>query len=384
MLPKRTSVRLVSQKNINLDIVRLVCLTLLIIGIAFRFISLEQTVYSDTIQSLASEQLHHPPFYVLLVRQWTSWFGGTIAISRLLPGLLSLLSLPLLYALALELFGSPLTALFSTVLLAISPLEIFFAQTNAVYSLLSVVIIGSSGLLIRALRRFSWLDWITYGISVALGLYTHSLFGLTILVQGSYVLFLRLGRFPNRSLVRRRLFRKPFERFLVAMAIALLLYLPWLVVLIRNREQLLVSLTAVTATSTSILELLRDWYLNFTALFINLEFGLNEPFTYFLRLPIVLFLALALDTLRRRALWPGWLFVITSFGVPFFGLVLVDLLLSSNLSAMRSNLLPCYPAIYLMMGFWLTELVREGRRFWQGAIAIIALGAITSNLLNVL
>jgi uncharacterized membrane protein len=420
---------MVSQKNINLDIVRLVCLTLLIIGIIFRFTNLglkiywhdevytsmraagytveeinqdlfqdrlvpaselrqfielkPDSTYRDTIRSLATEDPQHPPLYFLMARAWMQWFGDAIATSRLLPAIISLLSLPLMYALAMELFGSPLTALFSTALLASSPFDILFAQTARQYSLLTAVTIGSSWLLIRALRRFAWSDWILYGLSVAIGLYTHPLFGLTMLAHGGYVLFLRIGRFPTPSLKRRQPFRKPFSRFLVATAIALLLYTPWIIVLVGNLGRASAT-TDWTRAEVSLLYLAKLWYLSFTSLFIDLDFGFNEPFTYLLRLPILLFLILALDTLRRRALWPGWLFVITTIGIPFLTLALPDLILGGKRSAVSRYLIACYPGVQLMMGFWLADLVRSGRRLWQGAIALIAAGAIASSTVSAL
>lgn len=128
---------------------------------------------ADTVHSLMVEDPQHPPLYFVMARYWMQQFGSSIAASRLLPALMSLLSLPLMYGLAMELFASSSTALLATAFLALSPFDILFAQTARQYSLLTVVILGSSWLLLRAMRQSTGRCWAGYGLSVALGLYTH-------------------------------------------------------------------------------------------------------------------------------------------------------------------------------------------------------------------
>ena len=67
----------------------------------------------------------------------------------MLPVLISLISLPLMYGLGMELFGQRSVAWLATALLALSPVDILFAQTARQYSLLTLSVIGSSWLLLR-------------------------------------------------------------------------------------------------------------------------------------------------------------------------------------------------------------------------------------------
>ncbi|MGB7709146.1 MAG: hypothetical protein WBL95_06335 [Microcoleus sp.] len=53
---------------------------------------------ADTIHALALEDPQHPPLYFLMARFWMQKFGSSLTATRSLPALLSLLSLPLMYA----------------------------------------------------------------------------------------------------------------------------------------------------------------------------------------------------------------------------------------------------------------------------------------------
>ena len=122
---------------------------------------------TDTIHSLALEDPQHPPLYFLMARIWMQEFGSSLTASRTWPAILSLLSLPLMYALAQELFASNLTSLLATAILALSPFDILFAQTARQYSLLTAIVIGSSLLLLRAVRLQNLSNWVLYALSIA-------------------------------------------------------------------------------------------------------------------------------------------------------------------------------------------------------------------------
>src|SRR4028118_195437 len=160
---------------------------------------------ADTIRSLALEDPQHPPLYFLMARWWMQQFGSSLTASRSLPAILSLLSLPLMYALAQELFASNLTALLATALFALSPFDILFAQTARQYSLLTATVIGSSWLLLRAVRLRDWQNWACYSLAIVLGFYTHPFFSLTLIGHGvfiiSYWLFVKKINFPGTVII---------------------------------------------------------------------------------------------------------------------------------------------------------------------------------------
>jgi len=323
----------------------------------------------DTVRSLAVEDPQHPPLYFLLTRVWMqvldqplkSLFHSSLTTQRSLPALISLLALPAMYALAWKLFASPAVALLATTLLALSPFDLLFAQTARQYSLLTVMVILSHVLLLRALqpskqrsanragkrnRLQSVSDWGLYALAVCLGLYTQPLFALTIAGHAVYV---GLVTHPNRS---PQWFRSLW-RWSLAVLTAVLLYSPWLVVMLGHRERVAAT-TDWTRVSPGLLYLLKLWLLSFTSLFFDLDFGFENPVTFLLRLPILVLIGLSLYSLWRQTDRKTWLFILTSIAVPFVLLALPDLVLGGKRSAISRYLIPCYPSIQLAVAYFLS------------------------------
>lgn len=349
----------------------------------------------DTIQSLAIEDPQHPPFYFLMARSWMQIFGSSITASRSLPALLSLLSLPLMYVLGVEVFASPLAALLATALLALSPFDILFSQIARQYSFLTCTVIGSSLLLLRALRLPTWKNWGLYTLVTALGLYTHVLFSLTLIAQGAYVLLLQIfngSRNPvrdissniiqplsieNSPLTQPITLKCHIAKFFVSVAIALVLYSPWLVVLIVNYHRMR-EVTGWTAYSLNIKLLIKLWTLSFTCLFLDLDFGIDSLWTYLLRLPVFLLIFAAIYTVCRRTNRRTGLFIATSIFVPFFLLALPDLILGGKRSSVTRYLISCFPGIQLAVGYFLSKKILNGKWIWRGVLALLITGSIAS------
>ncbi|UBF25551.1 glycosyltransferase family 39 protein [Kovacikia minuta CCNUW1] len=323
----------------------------------------------DTIQSLAKEDPQHPPLYFAMARVWMQWFGSSLTASRLLPALLSLLALPFMYALALELFASHEIALLATTLLALSPFDVLFAQTARQYGLLTVFVIASQWLLLRAMRGNAqkqnsrsirkqiswgvWQNWGWYALSVTLGLYTHPFFGLTVIAQAVYLgLEALLGFYPQ--IFRRASYTSAgtnLRNFCLAIALALLLYSPWLYVLVTNRQRAMAT-TDWAKFFPGIGVLLNQWMLSFTALFIDL-YANSRPVELLLRIPIVILILVSIYAVCRRCDRSIWLLILTSILVPFLLLLLPDLLLGGKRSTVSRYLISCYPGIQLSVAYFL-------------------------------
>jgi uncharacterized membrane protein len=411
------------KKNIN-SIIKLILLVVIILGVAFRLINLDRKVYwhdevytsmraagytrqeidqelfqnrmfaaaelqkfqqikpgsteADTVRSLQLEDPQHPPLYFLIARLWMQLFGGSVTASRLLPALLSLVSLPLMYKLAIELIGSRQVAWMATALLALSPFDILFAQTARQYGLLTTLVIGSSLSLLQALRLSTWQRWGMYAIAVAMGLYTHPFFVLTLVGHGVFVL---LGR---RNVETNRWITPPLSKgirrwpaFGGAVAIGLFLYLPWIGVLLNNSQRA----TATTDWATvaqPFSYLAKLWTLSFTSLFFDLDFGFNNPVTFLLRLPFVLLILMSFSVLCRNTPRRTWLFVLTSVLVPFLLLAIPDLALGGKRSAVSRYLISCYPGIQLAVAYLLVRGLATGKQFWRGAGAVILTASLIS------
>ncbi|MEG4347894.1 glycosyltransferase family 39 protein [Microcoleus sp. A003_D6] len=327
---------------------------------------------ADTIRSLALEDPQHPPLYFLMARLWMQQFGSSLTASRTLPALLSLLSLPLMYALTKELFASNLTATLATALLALSPFDILFAQTARQYSLLTVIVIGSSWLLLRAVRLRDWQNWVSYSLVSALGFYTHPFFSLTLAGHGVFVISYWL--FVKKREVEGHVTN---SLFFLAVTAALILYLPWIYVLATNLERASAT-TDWTRVSPGLLYLVKLWTLSFTALFFDFDFGFDNIWTYLLRLPFVLLIAAAIYKICRRASSSTWLFILTSIFVPFLILALPDIILGGKRSAVSRYLISCFPGVQLAVACLLASNVKTQQRFWQVILALVFTASIAS------
>jgi uncharacterized membrane protein len=340
---------------------------------------------ADTIRSLAVEDPQHPPLYFLMARFWMQVFGSSRTASRTLPALLSLLALVSMYALGRELFASRLVALLTTALLAISPFDILFAQIARQYSFLTVCVIASSFFLLRALRLPTWYNWGLYALVVTLGLYSQPFFGLTLSGHIVYVLLMHLlGKNPqmraddsenllgnkNKFSISNLIF------FGLAIATSLILYSPWLFVLKSNYQRILDTTSWVKGGD--IVYRVKLWILSFSALFLDLDFGFNNIWTFIPRLLILLLIAAAIFQVCHHTSRETWLFILTAIFVPFLMLAVSDFLLETQRSAVSRYLISCFPGVQLAVGYLLATKILSRQRFWRGVMVVLISCSVAS------
>lgn len=155
----------------------------------------------------------HPPLFYVLCHLL---FG--VNASPLMPRLVSLVAgtllIPLVYFLGRRLL-SPTAGLLAALLIAISPLAIWYSQDGRAYALASLLVAASYLLLLRAIDGRSRADWTLYCLCVLACLYTEY---TTIFALVPHVFFLRRAR-----------------RELTFAGLAVFVgYLPWLSVLLHN------------------------------------------------------------------------------------------------------------------------------------------------------
>ena len=327
---------------------------------------------ADTIRSLALEDPQHPPLYFLMARWWMQQFGSSLTASRSLPAILSLLSLPLMYALAQELFASNFAALLATAFFALSPFDILFAQTARQYSLLTATVIGSSWLLLRAVRLRALPNWACYSLAIALGLYTHPFFSLTLIGHGVFIIAYWL--FVKKTKLRGHVTN---SQFFLAVTAALILHIPWIYVLASNLGRASAT-TDWRRASPGLLYLVKFWTLSFTALFFDFDFGFDNIWTYLLRLPFLLLIAAAIYKICRQTSSSTWLFILTSIFVPFLLLALPDIILGGKRSAVSRYLISCFPGVQLAVAYLLASNVKNQQRFWQAILALVFTASVAS------
>lgn len=157
----------------------------------------------------------HPLGYYTLLWMWMNVFGRSVLAVRFFSVIINLISLTLVYLIALNLFNEK-TAVTAVVLVSILPFQVHFAQEIRMYSMLSLWLLIATFSFLRG-RTGNWKWWILFGISSALAQYTHNLGAI-------YLIPLALTPIIQKDI-------KTLKSVSLASIFAVILYLPWLIYL---------------------------------------------------------------------------------------------------------------------------------------------------------
>jgi|GEM_PF-1208776 len=108
----------------------------------------------------------HPPFHFMLLHYWMDIFGTAEAVVRLPSVIASVLNVLLLFWLAYRLLG-PRAALLAAGLLALSPLDIWYAQEARMY----IFVTTAALLMALGLERDDWWGGLLLFLGLGFGLY---------------------------------------------------------------------------------------------------------------------------------------------------------------------------------------------------------------------
>lgn len=170
----------------------------------------------------------HPPLYYLLLHLWIKLFGGTPGAVRMLSVVFSVLTVTVVYHLALELF-SRRAALFAALFTALSPLQVFYAQETRMYAQLTFFAASSVFCFVCWMKEGSRLYSVLYLISTALLLYTH--------IYAAFVVMAEFLYFVQLHFTARAKFRERVREWLVLQLITGLLFLPWALVIFQQASR---------------------------------------------------------------------------------------------------------------------------------------------------
>lgn len=192
----------------------------------------------------------HPPFYFLLLKGWTTAWGDSDVVLRLLSCLVGVLLIPVMYAWGSELCqwvppqlnGSdraPLVGLAAAAIVACNPLQVHLSQQVRGYSLASLLAAASGCILLKALRasRLESALWLGWAATAVLLCYTHNLGPVTVAAEVLFAVRVCWLQFvamsPNADGVAPSLRSSPLgsRRFLMPLLAAMLVaiaYVPWL------------------------------------------------------------------------------------------------------------------------------------------------------------
>ncbi len=336
----------------------------------------------DTVKSLKLEDPHHPPLYYVMARFWAQVFGSSVAAMRSLPALFSLLALPCIYWLCLELGESPLVGWIAVALVAISPFHVLYAQEARPYSLWTVTILLSSAALLRAMRLKTKVSWVLYAVTLVTGLYTFLFSGLVAFGHGIYI-----------AIIEKFRLSKTLTAYLLATSLSVVAFIPWLWVLITNLSQAKSATDWTVTAKLTLSQLFLSWAEILRLIFFDLQHDLLDWSIYRFFLKICDFLVLvlvgySLYYLYRKTSKEIWLFIFTLIGITALFLILPDLILGGFRSLVARYLIPCYLGVQLTTAYLLatkqTDIFsnNQQKKLWQLIMAVIFSGSILCCVVN--
>ena len=336
----------------------------------YQHINLDRGV-ADTVNYLITSDPQHPPLYYVMVRLWAQVFGDSPAGVRSLSAIISLLIFPTVYWLCLELFDSAVVGWLAMALIAVSPLQLYFAQEARQYTLWMVEILGSSAALLRAMKQENKINWALYSLSLVLGLYTHLFTFLIMISHGIYVIIQQQFHFT-----------KTFINYLISTIAAFLIFLPWLLVFITHLQ------TALALTSgfgikyiNNPFELIAIFLDRVTRIFFDLNFTTSiilarftdEGSLYYSITSLILSLILiiySLFLLVRNYQNKAYLFIFLLGGFPSLLLMVYDITSGGSRSLQVRYQLPLYLCLEITVAYLLSfafQILQE--QLWRRKIA---------------
>ena len=322
--------------------------------------------WGDTWSALVSHP-EHPPLFYVLERLWVGIWGPSVTSFRALAIVFGLGLLPLTYWICQQLWQDHWAGLIGTGLMALSPIQLLYAQEAREYSLWACLILLTNGCLLRALRssnhRYSssavvvhspktvaLRQWGLYTVTMVMMLYTTLLSIFVIAAHSLYVLI-------SGS-------RQHWQRFAIALGGAFFIFMPWMVVILNNRAKL-ESVTEWTSFRQPLGQLVKFWGLHLSSTVVDLGLPLEHPYTYGVPLIVLILLVMALWQLLLVTPPPTLAFCVITLMVPALGLILPDLINGGQLSVSTRYFMPSLLTVTLILAGWLRQLILSDRRFYR-------------------
>ncbi|GAA6619539.1 glycosyltransferase family 39 protein [Scytonema sp. NUACC26] len=332
----------------------------------------------DTLKSLAIDDPQRPPLYYLLIQVWSQLFGTSVTAIRSFSATVSLLVFPCLYWLCRELFIVPLSVPYVAIALAtISPIHLVYAQEAQEYILWLVTILASSASLLRALRlettgeykRDYIYVWGLYTVTLALSLYTSLLSGFIAVAHGIYVTATAEFRWTQTV-----------KAYTLASLSGFCSFIPWILIILTNFFQF--HQTTWTSSKLPLFALFQTWLIQLSRIFFDLDFGLENPFSYLVTSIFFTGIGYSIYILCLTTHPKIWLFIVLLIAVPAIPLMLPDLMFGGIRSTAEQYLMPTYVGIQLAVAYLLATQLYNGnilrRRIWEMIFIVIILSGFIS------
>ena len=328
----------------------------------YQRINPEKSVF-DTVKGLALEESQLTPLYFVAARFWVQLFGDSIAVTRSLSAVFSVLALPCMYWLCLELFESSVTAWLAVAIIAVSPFQIVYAQEARPYSLFVMLILLSSAVLLRAMRLKTNSSWGIYAVTLVLGFYSHLLFGIVARGHGIYVVIIEKFRF-NKNVIG----------YWLALIAGLIALSPWIIAFLRNFGNA-TDKTSWLSLRRPVSELMKNLVLNISNQFFDVGFYWKLPRPYLIyTLPVILIILIRVGfsfyLLVNKKKIRVWLFVVTLTFVIVGIFLPADLIRGGIRSINTRYLIPCYLGIQISVAYLFTQVQStiQLQKLWRIAL----------------
>ncbi|MHC5938990.1 glycosyltransferase family 39 protein [Nostoc sp.] len=330
----------------------------------------------DVAASLAKEDPQHPPLYYGLLHFWFHSIGSSVALARLLPALLSLIAFPCTYWLCQELFvetgifADNLPTWLTIGLIAVSPFHVLYSQESREYSLWTGTTLLSTAALLWAIRLKTRTSWGIYTLTLVINLYTFLLAGLVAIAHGLYVILIygfRQG--------------KILKAYLVASLLGFMIFLPWAWILIINQSQAKKDLDWTFIYHLKNSELKDIWIQHLGRIFFDLN---QEPWDFYVHRVLLVLVVYAFYYLCRQTPISVWLLIILLTGVSTLPLMVPDLIFGGMRSVIARYMIPSLLGVELAIAYLLgrnlanPSLKSWHQKLWQLLLVILVSGSILS------
>ena len=342
------------------------------------FLRLSDATITGTVRSLREEDPHHTPLYYILLNRWALDLGLAPARLRLLSALFSFLSLFAIAWLAFELFASKPISVGAALIFAASPFELIYAQQAREYSFWILLILIATTLFLKLLRNSSWRLAFSYFVLTTALLYTH-VFSVCVLIAHGCVVV---------ALFRRN--RTVLVRYGTATLAALILFVPWMVVIFTRLPELR-ELNSGVAESLSPALYIETFLLNLVRPVLDLDLPSYQHLPYRelqvvfplcvvlgIVVTAILFFALHASALQRTVLFA----LALSSLVP---LAAMDIVAGGRRALLPRYDSPTWIVLHLVLAFFCVRAIASERRALKiGGIlatgAIVLSGVVTDEL----
>jgi hypothetical protein len=214
--------------------------------------AVSQPTFSAIVEKLAVDR--HPPLYFLALGYWSRIAGDSHLALRVPSMLMGVLTVSMLYRVGADTFGRTArpgredVSWYGMLMFALLPAAVYYAQEIRHYGWFVAAVVWSCLLFIRILRTPRVHLLVLYAVSVALMFYILYFAVWVVLLHVFTGLVLWRGDASRDWMVTWR----DKSKLIVAWAAALVLYIPWLIVIFTQQWGILTAgITAAPGTFTS-------------------------------------------------------------------------------------------------------------------------------------